>query len=168
MDLYNLSTPAYFYLITAAFVNVLALFILPFNCSSIGFLACIVILLLSILVTVIFIYLITWAIDALYSSEYIVLSWILAIVCVLFSLIDLGSIVGNIPSVSGSSSSSDSSTTDKTTSTTSTSDTKNNDLLGGISQTKNQGNTTTKGTTSGFTDSVFDIYSNPTGSYIGK
>jgi hypothetical protein len=59
-----------------------------------------------------------------------------------------------------SSSTSDDSTSDKKTDTT------NKDLVGGISQSK--GNTTTSGTTSGFTDNVFDIYSNPTGSYIGK
>ena len=169
MDIYNLSTPAYLYLILAIIGNVLSLFILPFNCKDIGAVACIMILLLSILVTIIFIYLITWAIDTLYQSGYNILSWILAIVVILFSLIDLANVLGNMPSVS-SSSTSDTSTSDKTTSTTSTSDTKNNDWLGGISQTKDRGNTTTQGntSTSGFTDNVLDIYSNPTGSYIGK
>lgn len=170
MDLYNLSTPAHLYLIIAIIGNVLSLFILPFNCSSIGPIGCVVILLLSILITLIFLYLITWAIDALYQSGYIVLSWILAIVVILFSLIDLGNVIGNIPSVS-SSSSSNVSTSDTTDATT---DTKNNASIGGISQSK--GNTITSGTTStngnnstsGFTDNVFDIYSNPTGSYIGK
>jgi hypothetical protein len=143
--------------------NVLSLFILPFNCKDIGAVACIMILLLSILVTIIFIYLITWAIDALYQSGYTILSWVFAIVVILFSLIDLANVLGNMPSVSSSSSStSDASTSDKKTDTKTT----NNDWVGGISQTK--GNTTTKGTTSGFTDSTLDIYSNPTGSYIGK
>lgn len=171
MDLYNLSTPAYLYLIIALIGNVLSLFILPFNCRSIGPIACVVILLLSILITLIFLYLVTWAIDALYQSGYTVLSWILAIIVILFSLIDLGNVVGNLPSVS-SSSTSDVSTSDKKTDTKTT----NNDWVGGISHTK--GNTITSGTTStstignvstsGFTDSAFDIYSNPTGSYIGK
>jgi hypothetical protein len=148
--------------------NVLSLFILPFNCRDVGAVACIMILLLSILVTVIFIYLITWAIDALYQSGYTILSWVFAIVVILFSLIDLANVLGNMPSVS-SSSSSDSSTSDASTSDKKT-DTKNNDWVGGISQTKDRGNTTTQGktSTSGFTDSTLDIYSNPTGSYIGK
>jgi hypothetical protein len=172
MDIYNLSTPAYLYLIIALIGNVLSLFILPFNCSSIGPIGCIVILLLSIIITLIFLYLVTWAIDTLYQSGYTVLSWILAIVVILFSLIDLGNVVGNLPSVSSSNSStSDVSTSDKTDTTS-----KNNDWIGGISQSK--GNTVTSGTTStstngnvstsGFTDSALDIYSNPTGSYIGK
>ncbi len=165
MDIYNLSSPAYLYLMLAIISNVLSLFILPFNCRDVGAVACIMILLLSILVTVIFIYLITWAIDALYQSGYTILSWVFAIVVILFSLIDLANVLGNMPSVSSSSSSSDSSTSDASTSDKKT-DTKNNDWVGGISQTK--GNTTTKGTTSGFTDSTLDIYSNPTGSYIGK
>jgi len=163
MDIYNLSSPAYLYLMLAIISNVLSLFILPFNCKDIGAVACIMILLLSILVTIIFIYLITWAIDALYQSGYTILSWVFAIVVILFSLIDLANVLGNMPSVSSSSSStSDASTSDKKTDTKTT----NNDWVGGISQTK--GNTTTKGTTSGFTDSTLDIYSNPTGSYIGK
>lgn len=165
MDIYNLSSPAYLYLMLAIISNVLSLFILPFNCRDVGAVACIMILLLSILVTVIFIYLITWAIDALYQSGYTILSWIFTIVVILFSLIDLANVLGNMPSVSSSSSdssTSDSSTSDKKTDTKTT----NNDWVGGISQTK--GNTTTKGTTSGFTDSTLDIYSNPTGSYIGK
>ena len=171
MDLYNLSTPAYLYLIIALIGNVLTLLILPFNCRSIGPIACIVILLLSILITLIFLYLVTWAIDALYQSGYTVLSWILAIIVILFSLIDLVSVVGNLPSVSSSSSSSDVSTSDKTDATST-----NNDWVGGISQSN--GNTITSGTTStstngntstsGFTDNALDIYSNPTGSYIGR
>jgi hypothetical protein len=159
MDLYNLSSPAYLYLMLAIISNVLSLFILPFNCREVGAVACIIILLVSILLTAIFIYLITWAIDALYQSGYTILSWIFAIVVILFSLIDLANVIGNMPSVS-SSSTSDDSTSDKKTDTT------NDDWVGGISQSK--GNTTTSGTTSGFTDSALDIYSNPTGSYIGK
>jgi len=51
---------------------------------------------LSIILTVIFIYLVTWAIDALYQSEYIILSWVLAFVVIFFSLIDLASFFGNV------------------------------------------------------------------------
>jgi hypothetical protein len=174
MDIYNLSTPAYLYLIIALIGNVLSLFILPFNCSSIGIIGCIVILLLSILITLIFLYLITWAIDALYQSGYTVLSWILAIVVILFSLIDLGNVVGNLPSVSSTSSStSDASTSDASTSDASTSDaSKKSDIT--TSGTTTSG-TITKGNitqgninTSGFTENVLDIYSNPNGSYLGR
>ena len=163
MDIYNLSTPAYLYLIIALIVNVLALFILPFNCSSIGLIACMVILLLSILLTLIFIYLVSWAIDALYQSGYTVLSWILAIVVILFSLIDLGSIVGNMPSVSSSSSNvytpDESNKTTTSTGTTST---------GTTSSTSGSTSTNGNTSTSGFTDNALDIYSNPTGSYLGR
>ena len=182
MDLYNLSTPAHLYLIIALIGNVLTLLILPFNCRSIGPIACIVILLLSILITLIFLYLVTWAIDALYQSGYTVLSWILAIIVILFSLIDLGNVVGNLPSVSSSSSSSDVSTSDASTSDASTSDASTSDdskksdiITSTTSSATTTGAITTKGNTiqgntntSGFTDSAFDIYSNPTGSYIGK
>lgn len=174
MDLYNLSTPAYLYLIIALIGNVLTLLILPFNCRSIGPIACIVILLLSILITLIFLYLVTWAIDALYQSGYTVLSWILAIIVILFSLIDLVSVVGNLPSVSSSSSSSDVSTSDASTSDAS----KKSDIItstttgattSSATTTTTKGNTTQGNTnTSGFTDNALDIYSNPTGSYLGR
>jgi hypothetical protein len=170
MDLYNLSTPAYFYLLIAIFSNVLTLFILPFNCSSIALITCIIILIISIFISLILIYLVTWAIDTLYQSEYITLSWILSIVCVLFSLIDLGNTVNYISNDPGSSSSNVSSSDVSSSSNVSTSDhsstsTKNNnDWVTGISESNNRGNTRT----SGFTDSALDIYSNPVGSYIGK
>lgn len=170
MDLYNLSTPAHLYLIIALIGNVLTLLILPFNCRSIGPIACIVILLLSILITLIFLYLVTWAIDALYQSGYTVLSWILAIVVILFSLIDLGNVVGSMPSVSSSSSSSSSSSDVSTSDASKKSDIITSTIPSAITTT-----TTTKGNTiqgntntSGFTDSAFDIYSNPNGSYLGR
>lgn len=181
MDLYNLSTPAYFYLLIAIFSNVLTLFILPFNCSSIALITCIIILIISIFISLILIYLVTWAIDTLYQSEYITLSWILSIVCVLFSLIDLGNTVNYISNDPGSSSSNVSSSDVSSSSNVSSSDVSsssnvstsdhsststknNNDWVTGISESNNRGNTRT----SGFTDSALDIYSNPVGSYIGK
>lgn len=168
MDLYNLSTPAFIYLIIAVFGNVISLFILPFSCNSIGFATCMIILLLSMILTVVFIYLVTWAIDALYQSEYIILSWVLAIVVILFSLIDLASFFGNVRL---DHSSNDQSETQDEASVNNNVQYDNHSITRGntITSSSNQGNTTLSSfitspiTSSFYSDYTSNVASNPYG-----
>jgi len=98
LDLNLLSRPAYLYVITAVVVNILSLILLPLNCNKLF--SCLLLLAISILLTVFLIYLITWAIDKLYRSGYIIFSWILASFMILVHLSDLGSFFGPQPSSS--------------------------------------------------------------------
>ena len=92
LDLNLLSRPAYLYVITAIVVNILSLILLPLNCNKL--LSCLLLLTISILLTVFLIYLMTWVIDKLYRSGYIIISWILASFMILVHLSDLGSFSG--------------------------------------------------------------------------
>ena len=99
LDLNLLSRPAYLYVITAIVVNILSLILLPLNCNKL--LSCLLLLAISIILTLFLIYLITWAIDKLHRSGYIIISWILASFMILVHLSDIGSFIGTQPSSSG-------------------------------------------------------------------
>jgi hypothetical protein len=86
MKLADLSTPALLFLVLAMVANLFSFFSSPFNCRGLNTNICILVIVISLLITLILIYLGTYVIDIAYSSKRYIVAWVLSIIFISLSL----------------------------------------------------------------------------------